>query len=375
MLSTRDINIKILEYCSLRGSYYPSVFLNTQDGIYYPIREKTMSLSSSDIDIPSIPALNVAPYKNESTPVFFFIYNTDNYFHFLYDSLPILYSYFELKSKVTNLKLLMNPKRNYPFVYDCLDMLNIKRDDIVTANEDTLYTTIYVSNSLTHDGQSEDPPHSGIWEIYNRMKLNSIPMTNTPKKFYISRRTWIHGDTSNIGTNYTTRRRLENEDELVHLLQQYGYQEVFCEKLTMNEKIQYFSNATHIIGSIGGGMCNCVFASPECKVISINSPEFIRINNRFLYTMNHTNLIHFNETWNTSNLYRRVRFNNLFGEIIAIEDNKLTINIGEVGWNAEDSFKQIKIDEKDALYLDNGLNSPWTFSIDSFRNTYELTYL
>jgi hypothetical protein len=375
MLSTRDINIKILEYCSLRGSYYPSVFLNTQDGIYYPIREKTMSLSSSDIDIPSVPALNVIPSKNESTPVFFFIYNTDNYFHFLYDSLPILYSYFDLKSKIPNLKLLMNPKRKYPFIYDCLSMVDVNIDDIIIANEHTLYDTIHVSNSLTHDGMSNEPPHSAIWEIYNRMKLNSIPITNTPKKFYISRRTWIHGDTSNIGTNYTTRRRLENEDDLVKCLQDYGYEEVFCEKLTMNEKIQYFSNATHIVGAIGGGMCNCVFANPLCKVISINSPEFIKINKRFLYTMNHTNLIHFNETWNTSNLYRRVRFDNLFGEIISIEDSKLTINIGEVGWNADDKFEQITVKENDVIYLDNGLNSPWTFSVDSFMNTYELTYL
>jgi hypothetical protein len=375
MLSTRDINIKILEYCSLRGSYYPSVFLNTQDGIYYPIREKTMSLSSSDIDIPSVPALNVIPSKNESTPVFFFIYNTDNYFHFLYDSLPILYSYFDLKSKIPNLKLLMNPKRKYPFIYDCLSMLDIKIHDIIIANEHTLYDTIHVSNSLTHDGMSNEPPHSAVWEIYNRMKLNSTPITNTPKKFYISRRTWIHGDTSNIGTNYTTRRKLENEDDLVKRLQDYGYEEVFCEKLTMNEKIQYFSNATHIVGAIGGGMCNCVFANPSCKVISINSPEFIKINKRFLYTMNHTNLINYDETLNTSNLYRRVRFNNLFGEIISIEDSKLTINIGEVGWNADDKFEQITVKESDVIYLDNGLNSPWTFSVDSFMNTYELTYL
>ena len=91
--------------------------------------------------------------------------------------------------------------------------------------------------------------------------------------------------------------------------------------------------------------------------------------------MNHTNLINYDETLNTSNLYRRVRFNNLFGEIISIEDSKLTINIGEVGWNAEDSFKQITVKESDVIYLDNGLNSPWTFSVDSFMNTYELTYL
>ena len=31
--------------------------------------------------------------------VFFFIYNFDNYYHFLYDTLPYLYTYFELKKE------------------------------------------------------------------------------------------------------------------------------------------------------------------------------------------------------------------------------------------------------------------------------------
>ena len=31
--------------------------------------------------------------------VFFFIYNFDNYYHFLYDTIPYLYTYLELKNE------------------------------------------------------------------------------------------------------------------------------------------------------------------------------------------------------------------------------------------------------------------------------------
>ena len=36
-------------------------------------------------------------------PLFLFIYNTDNYFHFLYDSLPYLISYLHIKNDIPEL--------------------------------------------------------------------------------------------------------------------------------------------------------------------------------------------------------------------------------------------------------------------------------
>jgi hypothetical protein len=82
-----------------------------------------------------------------------------------------------------------------------------------------------------------------------------------------------------IKSNCNVIRSYMYEDDLVKCLQDYGYEEVFCEKLTMNEKIQYFSNATHIVGAIGGGMCNCVFAYAgltDCGSICIQGISFVR---------------------------------------------------------------------------------------------------
>jgi hypothetical protein len=334
----------------------------------YPIYEKTMSLSANDIDIPENPLINETITHKELCPVYFFIYNTDNYFHFLYDSLPILYQFFEVRKLHPSLKLLMNPKHKYPFIFDCLNLLDIAENDILFAKHETEYSEIYVSNSLTHDGQSNDPPHPAIWSIYERMKnaAMKIPI-KTPSKFYVSRRSWIHGDNSNIGTNYTTRRKLENEDEVVEILKKKGYEEVFCETLTMTEKIQYFTNATDIVGAIGGGMCNCVFSKPYCNVFSINSPEFATINKRFLYTMNHTKLIEYKDTWTTSNLYRRVKLKKVIGEIVEIDGETLTLNIGKnvTGWSLEDEHKKHKVNINEVIFLDNGLNSPWRFDVSN----------
>ena len=49
-------------------------------------------------------------------------------------------------------------------------------------------------------------------------------------------------------------------------------------------------------GPIGGGMCNVIFSPPETKVFSIDSPTFFDVNFRFGYSMEHTDLTHFEYT-------------------------------------------------------------------------------
>lgn len=340
--------------------YYPNVLFKTENGLIYPICEKTMSLNTTttyddDFVPPDIPIT-----EEVTEPLLFFIYNTDNYFHFLYDTLPLLQP---------SMKLLMNPKYNYPYIEDCLQLCGVSKEQIVYANDYTLYRTIYVVSSPTHEGLPNEPPHPCIWTIYEKMKQEAYKQPiQTPLKIYVSRRSWIHGDTTNMGTNYTTRRKMVVEDELVQELQKKGYQEVFCELLTMTEKIQYFGNATHIVGAIGGGMCNAVFSKPSCKVYSINSPEFDTINRRFLFTMEHTQLRQYKDTYTCSDLYRRVELPEGFGEVVEEVGNILLVKVNKHGitFHNEELYPIISIHKKNANYLDNGLNSPWHFDVKKY---------
>lgn len=340
--------------------FYPNVLFQTETELIFPICEKTMSLNVDSMYGESFIPPNVSITQEVSEPVLFFIYNTDNYFHFLYDALPMLKS---------NMKLLMNPKHHYPYIQDCLELCGITKDQIVYANDHTLYHTLYVVSSPTHEGLPNHPPRQDIWSFYENMKKRAYnhPI-QTPSKIYVSRRSWIHGNTSNIGTNYTTRRKMMVEDELVQELQKKGYQEVFCELLTMTEKIQYFGNATHIVGAIGGGMCNIVFSNPNCQVYCIHSPEFDSINRRFLFTMNHTQLHSYTDTYTTSNLYRRVKLFDGFGEVIDEHDDVLCIALNQTGvtFQQEDNYPIVTKNKQEVEYLDNGLNSPWRFDVDNF---------
>jgi len=385
-INGREINIYKLKDSIASGHslFYPNILLKSENQLILPLLERTMSLKCKTIYEKTNMEYNyisVKNYKKYYDPIFFFIYNTDNYFHFLYDSLPYLISYLELKKEINNLKLLMqypNESKNtfYKFVNEMLELLNINKNDIILVDPNTIYSEIYISTSYTHDIDSNLPPRQEIYDLYktlvNNVKMN-YSLKETPKKIYVSRRTWIHNDYSNIGTNYTCRRKFCNEDEFVEKLLNEDYVEVFTEKLSTIEKILYFSNATHVIGAIGGGISNVLFSNSNVYLEAIISPTFLDVNGRFKYSLEKVNV---NYNYNTKHIetnefktYMRVITNDkrIVGEIEKITNNKLLVSYTDgsnTGWNSENIYKKIELYKKDVNKLDNGLNSPWELIIN-----------
>lgn len=391
--NNRIINVYKMYNVHLTGHslYYPNVLLKNNNKLILPILEKTMSLNCGSIYEEENMKYNYTSNKilyTNTSPLFFFIYNTDNYFHFLYDTLPYLISYLNLKEEIPNIKLLMqypNPQKKnfYPFVIEFLELLNIEKKDIVIANIETNYECLYISTSYTHDFDSNLPPRKEIYDLYKNI-VNNVKKNNnieTPSKIYISRRTWLHKDFSNIGTNYTTRRKLINEDELVKKLLKDNYVEVFTEKLTTIEKILYFSNSTHVVGAIGGGISNVLFSSPSTYLKVIVSPTFLDINKRFKYSLNCVNVEYDSNTRHYENTnfktYMRVKSKEkkIIGEITKIDNNKITIAYTSescVGWNNQNNYQNITLNIEEIEKIDNGLNSPWIYNFDNIIDTSEL---
>jgi hypothetical protein len=377
----REIYIFHLSDCMMVGKniFYPNslIYDLNEKSIYNPIKEKIMSMEKATNFFP----INIPEPKFdaiESRNVFFFVYNTDNYYHFLYDTLPYLITYKYLKSKM-DIKLLMNfpnCQRNkfYNFVMESLSLLNINKNDILISNGKTKYKNIYISTSYTHDLDSNLPPRNEIYDLYKEMASRINISSGFPQNIYISRRSWIHNDTTNIGTNYTTKRVMVNETELINYLQSIGYSEIFTEKLSMAEKIIMFKNATNVVGAIGGGLSNVLFSHPNCNLFAICSPGFLSVNKRFNYSLCHTNLKIFNDTIHTEKdeflKYMRVQYGKIIGEIINIQDDIITISYSDdpvSGWNNDIIYKTIKINRKQCVKLDDGLNSPWSVNINKLK--------
>jgi len=378
----REIGIYNLKDVKVTGHnlFYPNVLLYSQNKLYNPIKEQTMSLKLADVN-------NVFDYKYENVlnteynPVFYFIYNTDNYYHFVYDTLPYLISFLDIRSQIPNIKILMNysnPTMSdfYKFVSEFLDLLDIKESDILIVDKNTEYKNVFISSSYTHGHDSNLPPRKEIYSFYKNIVdiVKSKYKLDTPKKIYISRRTWLHNNFSNIGTNYTTRRKLNNEDELVDLLIKNGYEEIFTENLSTIEKIITFANADVIVGAIGGGISNVLFSKKEAKLVALISPTFLDINNRFRYSLDCVNTIYFNKSSHVETeywkKYMRIKSNDIIGEIEEVKERTLIISYTDemvAGWNSKIEFKKIEIEKSNCKALDNGLNSAWIIDIEDLK--------
>lgn len=385
-----------------RNYFYPNVLLYNKKEIINPYDEKIMSLNKDSFYNNNIYNNDVLEITNKifiDTSVFFLIYNFDNYYHFLYDTLPYLYTYIELKKKDPSLKILVNyPNKdkqtfyrfNTEFLYKLVD-----KNDIIIHNENNIYKNMIISTSLTHGGLSNNPPRKEIYEIYNILK-NNINYDNVDtkynnlKKIYVSRRTWLNKDNSNIGTDYTLKRNMINESDFVEQITNCGFVEIFTENLNTDEKIYIFLNAEYICGSIGGGMSNLLFSKKQTKTYIIVSPYFLDINYRFKYSLENTNFHYFKDTeiykkdnHSKYSLYIRVKITNKenndydkIGEIVdTMKDKKYVISLSNndvAGFNNNIKFEQKCFNEDEFEVLDKGLNSPYTFNFSTI--IYNLQY-
>lgn len=363
-----------------RNIHYPNCLLERNGELIAPYDERVMSLQKDTFYDDNI-WNEYVPYSRtlvEQTPVYFFIYNVDNYYHFIYDTLPQLVGYFKLKEIIPSLTLLVNtshPLKNKlsPFVAEFLNNLGIT--EFLIASKTTKYARLFIQSSLTHGGQSNDPASKLATSIWKRM---SVPDIQTPKRFYISRRTWMHGKTENLGTNYTTRRKCMNEDAVVELLSKYGIQEVFTELLTTDEKLAYFKNAELVVGVSGGGLCNVLFSPSSTKTLCINTPYFLEINKRFKHSIDHVKVLYSNSAEHADKsskyqLYSRVKITNAenesygcIGEIEGINGDTYTIRLSSndvAGFSQDFSLPLKNFYESELQPIDMGLNSPYIIDL------------
>ena len=365
------------------GGFFPDVTLRSLDSgdLYNPVEERIMSLRNATLkrDVAS----SIEPIVKVENPLFYFIYNTENYYHFLYDTLPYLIIATELRASIPDLKLLVNYPNSqmqhfFKFFEELTELTGFKKDDWVLMEHSASYSNLFVGCSLTHGPTDSDPPHPLVLPFLRGIK-GPLENTSGTAKIYVSRRDSIARDRSNIGTDYTMRRKMENEDELVELLDSFGFIEVFTELLTSEEKITLFQNAEMVVGAIGGGLANVIFSPSTTRLLCIVSPTFLDVNARFLHAFSGVKYRLFTETYHVEpgplRLYTRVCCidDGVIGEIIRYSNESVTIAYSDTpiaGWSASTRYKTRQLKRDQCKVLDDGLNSPW--KIDLVKFAFEL---
>ncbi len=254
-------------------------------------------------------------------------------------------------------------------------MLNIDKKEVAFHSVAQKYKKIFISKPLSYGKTVGSRPSADLYTFFDEMvKKIWTPKPIKTNKIYVSRRSHLHKDTSNIGTDYTARRRLTNEDEVVSFVQKCGYEEIFTENLKLSEVINIFLLAKDIVAPFGGGLTNCIFSQQQFNLKIIHHPTRWAGNPRFKHC--------FRKNCNLTNIYgskleghgpipryTRVSHKDRIGEVQDSNEDMALVQFQDkfsFSFSKEDK-SQITIPIKDVTILDKGINSPWYIDIERLK--------
>lgn len=191
----------------------------------------------------------------------------DNYYHWLVECLGRLYliekSGFKPDHYIVSTKL--------PFQKQYLELLGIDNQKIIPSESkqliqaDELIVPTFINNweFIDHRGyrywQKQYLP-KWVGNLYKEKILPNIKKTEQ-KRIYISRR----------DARY---RKVINEQEVLEVLNNYGFQIVNLGNMEIIKQIELFANAQIVVGVHGAGLTNMLFCPAHTKVLEIYSKYY-----------------------------------------------------------------------------------------------------
>ena len=187
----RIVHCVHFQNCRVMGNQfaYPTALLLTNSMVISPYDDDPTSTYPSGFYMQVLSCLKDLQSFETMTiqsPVFFFIYDFTSDNSFLFDAIPLLSVFFELKrSNIPDLKLLV-PETLYMSNF-ALTLLNtIFKDcddaDIIYNSPNNVYSDVYVSTSLTNGPQA---PHASLYEFYSQTTLKILSNANDATPRYL----------------------------------------------------------------------------------------------------------------------------------------------------------------------------------------------
>src|SRR5690606_29148055 len=68
-----------------------------------------------------------------------------------------------------------------------------------------------------------------------------------------------------VSRTLARQRRVQNEDELVSLLERYGFAKYIPEQMPFEDQVRLFRDAKAVVAPHGAGLANLVFARPGVR--------------------------------------------------------------------------------------------------------------
>lgn len=141
------------------------------------------------------------------------------------------------------------------YVAESLKLLG--KSDVQFVKKDRWYffTTLWFPVHLAPTGNYND-------EIIKKLRKRMTgAVQGTPDvKIYISR-------------SKANKRKIKNEDEILSLLDKFGFQQVFCEEMSFTEQIKLFRQIKYLVTNHGAGLSNMVFMAAGTNVLELRKND------------------------------------------------------------------------------------------------------
>ncbi len=185
------------------------------------------------------------------------------YTHWFTEILTRLAPWFDFPENKRPLILVDQKISNYQL--EMLEKLGVAKNEIIFKDE----TKKYLVNELYLPSPTGISwLHKLCFDIYDRLSHN-YSMINVRKEYQeVGNRIFLARDA------LASRRSLLNIKKLASIAKGKGFELVFPEKMSLDEKIHVFRNAKYIIGEAGGGLTNIVFSKASTNILILASEQF-----------------------------------------------------------------------------------------------------
>jgi capsular polysaccharide biosynthesis protein len=183
---------------------------------------------------------------------------SDNYFHWLFDTLPRLRL---LEASGFGWDRIVVPRRTR-FQRDGAALIGIDETRIIDAPDAQIEAAQLIVPGLP--GVSGNPPGWACAFLRERFLPHVRGAPTGTRKIYVSRR--------QSGT-----RKVLNEDELLAALAADGFELFFLEDLAFIDQVRLFHSAHTVVSAHGSGLSNLVFCPPGAGVVELFSPAYVNV--------------------------------------------------------------------------------------------------
>ncbi len=150
--------------------------------------------------------------------------------------------------------------RAQPHERELLTALELAESDIVARKPGIRYDADYWFLPSPTSRSAMNLSRESITTLRNLFPA-AVQPASTGRRLYLSR-------------SHDRFRRILNEPEVVHLLQERGFEVVFPADLTLREQAQLFASADAVVSVISSGLANVIFLPPRSAVIEIFPDDF-----------------------------------------------------------------------------------------------------